>query len=76
MSRKGPRKGPHRRTPKGSPYAGHAPCLRCEQEFWSWDRRQNRLCPRCKNELDQEPSEEPRHPLPPSLRRPRNHGEV
>ena len=76
MSRKGPRKGPHRRTPKGSPYAGHATCLRCEQEFWSWDRRQNRLCPRCKNELDQEPSEEPRHPLPPSLRRPRNNGEV
>jgi predicted amidophosphoribosyltransferase len=76
MSRKGPLKGPHRRTPKGSPYAGHATCLRCEQEFWSWDRRQNRLCPRCKNELDQEPSEESRHPLPPALRRPLNNGEV
>jgi hypothetical protein len=33
--------------------------------------RQNRLCPRCKNELDQEPSEEPSHDLPTPIRRSR-----
>jgi uncharacterized protein with PIN domain len=76
MSRKGPLKGPHRRAPKDGPYAAFTTCLRCDQEFWSWDRRQNRLCPRCKNELDQEPSEEPRYPLPPSLRRLRNDGDA
>jgi hypothetical protein len=68
MSRQGPLKGPHRRAPKDSPYAGYAACLRCDQEFWSWDRRQNRLRPCCKNELDQEPSEEPRRPFHPPTR--------
>jgi hypothetical protein len=71
MSRKGSLKGPHRRAPKHSPYAGSTTCLRCDHEFWSWDRRQNRLCPRCKNELDQEPSEEPSHELPTPIRRSR-----
>ena len=28
-------------------YAGPATCLRCDQKFRSWDRRQNRLCPPC-----------------------------
>jgi hypothetical protein len=72
MSRTGPRKGPHRRTPKDSPYAALTTCLRCNREFWSWDRRQNRLCLSCRHELDREPSEEPWPPfrLPP--RRPRN----
>jgi predicted amidophosphoribosyltransferase len=46
-------------------------CLRCDREFRSWDRRQNRLCPRCKNELDQEPSEDPPHELPTPIRRSR-----
>ena len=23
-------------------------CLRCDQEFLSWDKRNNRICPRCK----------------------------
>jgi hypothetical protein len=27
--------------------AGPTTCLRCDQTFWSWDRRQNRLCPSC-----------------------------
>jgi hypothetical protein len=71
MSRKGSLKGPHRRAPKHSPYAGSTTCLRCDHEFWSWDRRQNRLCPRCKNELDQEPSPEPSHELPTPIRRSR-----
>jgi predicted amidophosphoribosyltransferase len=72
MSRQGPLKGPHRRAPKHSPYAGSTTCLRCDHAFWSWDRRQNRLCPRCKNELDQEPSEEPRRPFHPPTHRLRN----
>jgi predicted amidophosphoribosyltransferase len=71
MSHKRPRKGPHRRAPKDSPYAGDAACLRCDREFQSWDRRQNRLCPRCKNDLDQEPSPEPSHDLPTPIRRSR-----
>lgn len=72
MDRKGPLKGPHRKPPKHSPYAGLIPCLRCDQEFRSWDRRQNRLCPRCRDTLVQEPSEEPMHPLPAPMRRSRN----
>jgi hypothetical protein len=31
--------------PKRNPYAGLTTCLRCNREFQSWDRRQNRLCP-------------------------------
>jgi predicted amidophosphoribosyltransferase len=72
MSRKEPRKGPRRNSPKHGPYAGPVACLRCDREFQSWDRRQNRLCPLCRNELDQEPSEEPRYSLPPPVRRSRN----
>jgi hypothetical protein len=60
MSRKGPGKGPQRRAPKDSPYAGLVTCLRCDREFWSWDRRQNRLCLICRETIDREPSEEPR----------------
>jgi hypothetical protein len=51
--------------------AGPTTCLRCDQEFSSWDRRQNRPCPRCKHELDQEPSPEPSHDLPTPIRRSR-----
>jgi hypothetical protein len=69
MSRKGPLKGPHRRAPKHGPYAGATTCLRCDREFHSWDRRQNRLCPRCQQELEREPSEEPTRPLPWAVRR-------
>jgi hypothetical protein len=71
MSRKGPPKGPHRRTPKDSPYAGRTTCLRCDREFWSWDRRQNRLCLSCRETIDREPSEEPRPPFRLPTRRPR-----
>jgi predicted amidophosphoribosyltransferase len=51
--------------------AGPTTCLRCDRAFQSWDRRQNRLCPRCKHELDQEPSPEPSHDLPTPIRRSR-----
>ena len=64
-------RGPQRRAPKNSSYAGYAMCLRCDREFQSWDRRHNRLCPRCKSALDQEPSEETEHVLPMPLRRSR-----
>jgi hypothetical protein len=75
MSRKGPLKGPHRRAPKDSPYAGPVTCLRCDQEFWSWDRRQNRLCLICRETIDREPSEEPHLPFHPPARRGRNRDE-
>jgi hypothetical protein len=65
MSRKGRRKAPQRRAPKDSPYAGPATCLRCDREFWSWDRRQNRLCLICRETIDREPSEEPDPPFRP-----------
>ena len=67
MSQNGRRKAPQRRAPKDSAYAGPATCLRCDQEFWSWDRRQNRLCLICRETIDREPSEEPKSPLSPTL---------
>jgi hypothetical protein len=45
-------------------YAGPTTCLRCEQCFRSWDRRHNRLCPRCRQLLSTQPSDESRHRVP------------
>jgi hypothetical protein len=45
-------------------YAGRTTCLRCDQPFRSWDRRHNRLCPRCRQVLTTQPSEEIRHAAP------------
>jgi hypothetical protein len=42
-------------------YAGRTTCLRCDQLFHSWDRRQNRLCPRCRQALTTQPSDEDSH---------------
>jgi hypothetical protein len=42
-------------------YAGPTTCLRCDQEFRSWDRRHNRLCPRCRQLLNAQPSDEVTH---------------
>ena len=39
-----------------SPYAGSVRCLRCDEAFESWDRRQNRLCARCLEYVKAEPS--------------------
>jgi hypothetical protein len=72
MSHKGPRKAHQRRAPKDSPYAGPATCLRCAKTFESWDRRQNRLCLRCRETIDREPSEEPHPPFRAPTRRGRN----
>jgi hypothetical protein len=72
MSRKGPRKGPQRRAPKGNPHAGLTSCLRCDDEFWSWDRRQNRLCLICRETIDREPSDEDEYPWYAPWQRPGN----
>jgi DNA-directed RNA polymerase subunit RPC12/RpoP len=45
-------------------YAGPTICLRCDQTFRSWDRRHNRLCPRCRNVLKTQPSDETSYRAP------------
>jgi hypothetical protein len=45
-------------------YAGRTTCLRCDHPFRSWDRRRNRLCPRCRQVLSTQPSDEHRHRVP------------
>jgi hypothetical protein len=45
-------------------YAGCTTCLRCDQLFRSWDRRHNRLCPRCRQVLHTLPSDEDSHRVP------------
>jgi hypothetical protein len=70
MSRQPPRR--RQKSPKYTLYAGPTTCLRCDQEFWSWDRRRNRLCLSCREAIDREPSEEPPAPFHHPTRRPRN----
>jgi hypothetical protein len=50
--------------PQRRSHAGLTFCLRCDQLFYSWDRRQNRLCDACREALKDQPSEEPTHPVP------------
>jgi hypothetical protein len=59
-----------------NPYAGRTTCLRCDDVFESWDHRKNRLCPRCREAIEAEPSDEPSHDLPLPMRqsRPREDG--
>jgi predicted amidophosphoribosyltransferase len=45
--------------PTPSPYAGPTRCLRCDAAFESWDRRHNRICPRCREAMAEQPSDEP-----------------
>jgi hypothetical protein len=71
MSRQPPRRRQKSLTP--TPYAGPSTCLRCDDPFWSWDRRHNRLCPRCRDAIDREPSDE--EPLPGPPRQPRHRDE-
>jgi hypothetical protein len=49
-------------------YAGPTTCLRCDQPFRSGDRRHNRLCPRCRQVLAIQPSDETGY-RPPTRRR-------
>jgi hypothetical protein len=67
MSRRPPRR--RRKPPKATVYAGPITCLRCDDVFESWDRRQNRLCPRCQQAIEEQPSDEPSYPLPTPRRR-------
>jgi hypothetical protein len=54
---------------KPTPYAGRTVCLRCDDVFESWDRRQNRLCPQCQQAIAVQPSDEPTYrPLKPRRR--------
>ena len=75
MSHKGPRKAPQRRAPKGSPYAGPATVLRCEDTFQVGSDGRIACAPAAGAALDQEPSEERRVPLHPPTRRGRNRDE-
>jgi hypothetical protein len=43
---------------------GPTSCLRCDQQFRSWDSRHNRLCPRCRQSLTTQPSDEIHHATP------------
>jgi hypothetical protein len=52
------------KLPKRISYAGLITCLRCDEIFESWDRRQNRLCPSCREAIAAQPSDEPSHRLP------------
>ncbi len=63
MSRRTPRR--YEKPQKPGPYAGPVTCLRCEKTFQSWDRRQNRLCPNCREAIAEEASEEPSYDLLP-----------
>jgi len=65
-----------RRPEKHHPYAGPTTCLRCDHAFRSWDRRQNRLSPSCREAIEAEPSYEPVTRLPAPLRRSRHSHDV
>ncbi len=64
---------PRRRDPppKRRTYAGLTTCLRCDRRFSSWDRRQHRLCPACREAIEEEPSDEPSHTIHRPQRQPR-----
>jgi hypothetical protein len=51
------------KPPRPTAYASLIPCLRCDQPFESWDRRQNRLCEACRQAITEQPSEEPSHTI-------------
>jgi hypothetical protein len=61
MSRNPPRR--RLKPSKRNLFAGPSTCLRCDEAFESWDCRQNRLCPRCRQAIEEQPSEEPRYSL-------------
>jgi hypothetical protein len=69
MSQPSPR-GPRQKPSTRKAYAGPTSCLRCDEVFQSWDRRQNRLCPRCRQVVEAQPSTEPSHALEIPRRRP------
>ncbi len=42
-----PRKSVGSNDPRLDLEPGNVRCLKCDRVFRSWDRRRNRLCPRC-----------------------------
>jgi hypothetical protein len=58
MSQQTPR--PRRHPVQAIPYAGPTACLRCDDTFKSWDRQENRLCPKCRVTIAARPSDETR----------------
>jgi hypothetical protein len=48
-------------------YAGPTTCLRCDRGFYSWDRRQNRLCTSCREYINSQPSDDDEY-IPPKRR--------
>ena len=66
----GQRPARRRQKPTLTSYAGLITCLRCDNVFESWDRRQNRLCDACRQVLEQQPSDEPAHSIAKSRRLP------
>jgi hypothetical protein len=58
---------PEFKRPKFTPtaYTGPTICLRCDQQFQSWDRRQNRLCGVCLQTIAEQPGEEPTYAIAP-----------
>ena len=61
----------YQKPPTRTRYAGPTTCLRCDEIFDSWDRRQNRLCPHCLQAIKEGASDEPSYPLPTHIRRSR-----
>jgi hypothetical protein len=46
-------------------YTGPTSCLRCDKQFQSWDRRQNRLCDVCRQTIAEQPYDEPAYFIAP-----------
>jgi hypothetical protein len=59
------------KPPKRTRCAGLTTCLRCDDVFESWDRRQNRRCPPRQQEIKAPLSEEPSYSLSTPNRRSR-----
>ena len=58
---------PKFKRPKCTPtaYTGPTSCLRCDKQFQSWDRRQNRLCGVCLQTIAEQPSDDPTYSIAP-----------
>jgi hypothetical protein len=69
-----PGHGRHKPTP--TTYAGLTACLRCDDVFESWDRRQNRLCNACRQAIEEQPSEEPFQTIHEPRRRPQGFADL
>jgi hypothetical protein len=69
------RPGHERHKPIPTAYAGLTTCLRCDDVFKSWDRRQNRLCNTCRQAIEEQAAEEPFQTIHQPRRLPRETGD-